>query len=88
MYLVVSLSPYLIKLDKLDIIPVLLLFSGKVTMQLKCGGKVIDRFVQKSLLLTEWMNDQKHLKFNLVILKMSAELLKVVFLGAVRLGLL
>jgi len=52
MYLVVSLSPYLIKLAKLDIIPVLLLFSGKVTMQLKCGGKVIDRFVQKSLLLT------------------------------------
>jgi len=43
---------YLVKLVTIDIILVSLVFSGKVTTQLSCGGKILDRFVHKSFLVT------------------------------------
>jgi len=35
-----------------DVILVLLVFSGKVTTQLRSGGKFVDNFVCKSFLIT------------------------------------
>jgi len=37
------LSPYLAKLITFDIILALFIFSGKVTTELTCGGKIFDR---------------------------------------------
>jgi len=44
-------SPYHVMLSTFDIILILLLFLGKVTAQLRCGGKFL-RFVCKSTLIT------------------------------------
>jgi len=34
------LPPYLVKLVTFDVIQILLIFSGKVTTQLRCGGNI------------------------------------------------
>jgi len=51
------LSPYLVELVTFDVIVVLLVFSGMATMQLRCGGKVFDRFVCKSFVITLMKED-------------------------------
>ena len=45
------LSPYFAKLVTCDVILVLLVFSGKVTTQLRYGGKIFDTFVRESFLI-------------------------------------
>jgi len=50
-HMLAMLSPYLVKLVTRDVILVLLVFSGKVTTQFRCGGKILNTFVRESFLI-------------------------------------